>query len=89
MTSTVDYTTDANCLLAPPLTTAPVTLVWSDGETSSATGSTLVTSAGRTTSGLFAGHLINDVVVYPNLDVTACLTTGVSSVGGPTTLTVL
>lgn len=94
----LDYTTDANCLVAPPVTHPPLDIVWSNGQHSYATvttvvtrstGSTIVTSIGTVGSGLFAGHVIHEVVVYPSLDVVGCLTTGVTSVSGVTTLEVV
>ncbi|MEU6106104.1 hypothetical protein [Streptomyces flaveolus] len=53
------------------------------------TGSTVVTSIGTIASGLFAGHVVHEVVVYPSLDVVGCLTTGVSGVSGITTVEVV
>jgi hypothetical protein len=94
----LDYTTDANCLVAPPVTHPPLDIVWSNGQHSYATvttvvtrstGSTIVTSVGTVGSGLFAGHVVHEVVVYPSLDIVGCLTTGVTSVSGVTTLEVV
>ncbi|MEE1928780.1 hypothetical protein V1J52_11335 [Streptomyces sp. TRM 70351] len=94
----LDYTTEANCLVAPPVTHPTLDLLWSNGQHSYAavttvvtrsTGSTIVTSIGTIGSGLFAGHIVHEVVVYPSLDVLGCLTTGVTNVSGITTLEVV
>lgn len=94
----LDYTTDANCLVAPPVTHPSLDLLWSNGQHSYATvttvvtrstGSTVVTSIGTIASGLYAGHVVHEVVVYPSLDVVGCLTTGVADVAGITTVEVV
>ncbi|MEV5513191.1 hypothetical protein AB0L50_09720 [Streptomyces flaveolus] len=96
--TTLDYMTEANCLVAPPVTHPPLDIEWNNGQHSYATvttvvtrstGNTIVTSVGTIGSGLFAGHVIHEVVVYPSLDVVGCLTSGVTDVSGVTTLEVV
>lgn len=93
----VDYTTDASCLVAPPVTSTTVDITWSNGLHSTAavtvvvtrtTGTTVVVSEGPITGGLFAGHLFNDTVTYPSLDLLGCLGGGIDHISGLATLTV-
>ncbi|MEU6157845.1 hypothetical protein [Streptomyces sp. NPDC047130] len=94
-------TSEADCLLtANSYPGATRTYHWNDGRSSTITftvsnavravdGTTTVTSVGTVTAGLGVGGTATRVVVQPQLDLSACATTGVSSTTGTATLAVL
>ncbi|MBN9682026.1 MULTISPECIES: hypothetical protein [unclassified Corallococcus] len=83
----------------PSTGTASFTIRWSDGTTSKSTGAVSIslrpagevvaTIIGSITEGRFQGGTINYTVVLAQTDLLACATTGVPSVAGPATLTLL
>ncbi|MFG3102884.1 hypothetical protein ACGFZL_20535 [Streptomyces sp. NPDC048182] len=87
------------CLLSgrPPFDPQTVKYTWNTGQTSTVTytvdavetaagGTFVVTKTGTVSAGLDSGRLATEVVVVPALDLTACLTTGITSQTGPATL---
>lgn len=95
----VTFTSDISCLVAPPVLNLQLTVNWNGGRTSTAdvlavvtrtTGTTIATDTGTIVSGLFAGKTLSVTVVYPTLDIDACLLgSGVTSITGIATLAVL
>lgn len=91
----------ANCLVSlTPLGTSTFTYHWNTGQSSTVTfnnttvvraanGTSEVTSTGAVTAGLGQGSAVVKVVVLPQPSLTACATTGVESLTGPATLSIL
>ncbi|WP_181797607.1 hypothetical protein [Streptomyces sp. WELS2] len=83
-----------------PLQTTVVTYVWNTGDSSTITfsntdvvkaadGTSTVTATGAVTAGLGQGSSAVKVIVLPQLSPTACAASGVSSITGPATLSIL
>lgn len=91
----VTTTAQAGCVLSGS-STVTQQVTWNSGATSTTVGDTIATrtlgqtivvTRGTVTAGLFAGAQFVQTVVFVNPDPLACLTTGVSTVSGPLTIT--
>lgn len=89
------FTTSCDSLLHP--TPVTETLTWNTGATStidfttsennSVEGETVITRIGRVTDGFGQGNSAVETVTEETVDVTACFTTGLTSLSGQITLT--
>ncbi|MFJ4809600.1 hypothetical protein [Streptomyces longwoodensis] len=101
-TSSVDVSTSCVISVQSPLTlpARTFTIGWNTGESSTVTypattavraadGTVTITSVGAVTDGLGEGQVATQVTVEPNLDVTACATTGLSATNSLTNTLVI
>lgn len=94
------FTVTDSCLLGVDSPTVVATYHWNTGQTSTVTytitnavraadGTATLVTVGTVTQGFGYGSTVTRVAVRPVLDVLACSTTGLTTIEGPSTLTIL
>ncbi|BBD63015.1 hypothetical protein NIES2109_58650 (plasmid) [Nostoc sp. HK-01] len=94
---TVTFATSCNNIQSFPA--YPITYNWNTGQSSQVSytftslnlinGQLLLTSTGTVTDGLFKGRTVQRTITLLGTNLTACFNQGLSTLGGPQTLTIL